>query len=876
MVPALCVLATVPLGAQEPQTVEIKGSMRLGLAGEGASPVTIILADDLARAGITTAEQALRRLAANQSDQGVSQNIGEFTGGLAEADLRGLGADKTLVLLNGRRVSNHAYDGGAVDLNAIPLSAIERIEVMRDGASAIHGSAAISGVINFVLRRAVTGFDLLLETEQPRARGGDMSRASVLAGFGELQTQGYNVFGTLDVRRQDALQAKDRVFSRSGVVRSAEGGFSQFRTGSTSFPGDLDGFEPSLAAGCAPPRSIPDPDGEACRYDYASDIDLIPQNEQTTLLAGAKVALGARHELTFELLRARNATRSTVSSAPVSTVILATSPYWIARRPSSDVDGLGRGGVASWLTVAAGPRTSQSLSVTRRMLAVLEGVVGDADYQVGVGRSRSGVSDSLIDGHVDINLLRQGVLAGEINPFGAQSPRGDAAIRAARIAGTLVQAQGAVDTLDARIDVDLLSLPGGAVAASAGFEYRRERFDFNLMPIAARTAGSGLDLSSDTQGARQGAALWASLRAPLTPSIEASLAARLDRTSDAASVRSPKVGLRWHPTPEFVVRGSINGGFRVPTLYELYQPRRTSLTTDSFDDPLLCPHGAALAGLPAGVVCDQQLLVRSGGPVGYGKAPSALKPERSRMLTLGGSSKPAEGWALGVDFWWLRLRDEIDVMAEDAILGAPARFGSRIVRCSQIDAAERSAIAPCLNPAGFDPIAFIDLPIENLGQTQTQGVDLSLRFDAARTGLGDFSFAFEGTYVDRHERQSAPGGERTRSVGRFADDVPIFRWQHSAQIELTDGAWSGVLAQRFKSGYADQHPGNRVAPYSLIDGSVSYRGIPRMVLTAGIKNLFDTRPPFSNQDETLQPNFDPRFTDPIGRALVFSLAYRFF
>ena len=154
------------LAQQQLERVEITGSSIRRIADETALPVTIIKIEDLTRQGVTTTEQAIQRIAANQSNFGASASIGATTGGKSEADLRGLGGptgqngNKTLVLLNGRRLANHAFDAAAVDLNAIPLAAIDRIEILRDGASALYGTDAIGGVINFILKRELVGLDL--------------------------------------------------------------------------------------------------------------------------------------------------------------------------------------------------------------------------------------------------------------------------------------------------------------------------------------------------------------------------------------------------------------------------------------------------------------------------------------------------------------------------------------------------------------------------------------------------------------------------------------------------------------------------------------------------------------------------------------------
>src|SRR5262245_27272413 len=167
------VLATSAWG--QDQRVEVTGSMLRRTDAETALPVTIIQAEELKKLGITTAEQAISRIAANQSNFGVSQGVGATTGGKAEADLRGLSgpqgtnSNKTLVLLNGRRIANHPFDAAAVDLYAIPMAAISRIEVLRDGASAIYGTDAIAGVINFILKPDYAGLEISAETQQPQA-----------------------------------------------------------------------------------------------------------------------------------------------------------------------------------------------------------------------------------------------------------------------------------------------------------------------------------------------------------------------------------------------------------------------------------------------------------------------------------------------------------------------------------------------------------------------------------------------------------------------------------------------------------------------------------------------------------------------------------
>jgi iron complex outermembrane receptor protein len=849
--------------AQGTSRVEIRGS---SVAGGAASPsVTVIRADELARAGVHTAEQALRRIAANQSDKGLAQGVGELTGGMAEADLRGLGASKTLVLLNGRRLSNHAYDAGAVDLHAIPMALLERIEVLREGASALYGSGAMAGVINFILKRDLQGVELAAGAEQPQHAGGGSANLSLTAGYGELTRDGLNISSTLGLRRQQAIAALDRPFSKSGVQRAADGSVLQFRTGSTSFPGDLDGFDPALANGCAPPASIPDPPGTSCRYDFMRDLDLLPQNQQSTWLTQAAFVLDPSHTVTLEYLRAQNTTQARQGPAPVEMFIAQSSPFWIAGRPAEQFDGLGVGGVADWLTAPAGRRGNTSHSVAQRWLLSLQGEAAGFDYSAALGFARSDVSDTLGSGHVDLERLQRGLQDGHINPFGAQSAQGLAAFRDAAVAGKLLAARGDVGWLEAQLTRNLLPLPGGPLAFSLGLELRRERFDFDVQPLAAQIADPGFDLAVDTRGSRQAGALFAQVQAPFTAAVTAGLAARLDRFDDAGRIGSGKLSVGWQAAAELLLRASLGTNFRVPTLYETRLPEQLAEGGESFDDPLYCPGGVPLPGLAPGQVCNQQLLQRSGGPAAFGLPVHSLQAERSRNALIGLVFQPNDQVRLGIDFWGIRLRGQIDQLPITTLFDDPARYATRLVRCSQLDSAARAATDSCLNSA-FDAIAYVDTPLQNLGNVRAQGIDLSLGLNSGATAAGLFSLNAEGSYVTRYDSQVERGGPYSASVGRFAIDAPVFRWQHVAQASWMFGPWTAALSQRHLSGYIDQEPTRKVSAYALWDSSVSFAGWKNWNLSLGVKNVFDRQPPFSNQSEATQANYDPRYTDPTGRA----------
>jgi len=205
---------------QKGERIEITGSNIKRVQDEGAVPVQIITRKDIDRRGITSVEELMMTISANGTGaDNLSSNVGIQLGttdrnnnGNSSANLRGLGASSTLVLLNGRRISNHGAKGNAVDLNSIPFSAIERVEILKDGASAIYGTDAIGGVINFILRKDFKGVELSASTDITQHGGGDHHRLGILAGWGDLAKDRFNVMGALSYDRQEVLNGSQRSF----------------------------------------------------------------------------------------------------------------------------------------------------------------------------------------------------------------------------------------------------------------------------------------------------------------------------------------------------------------------------------------------------------------------------------------------------------------------------------------------------------------------------------------------------------------------------------------------------------------------------------------------------------------------------------------
>ena len=244
-------------------------------------PITTLNIEELQKAGVTTAEQAVQFITENQSAIISSNSVGASNGATSYADLRGLGPQRTLVLLNGQRVVNNPYEGVAVDLNALPTVAIERIEVLRDGASAIYGTDAIAGVINIITRKEFQGISVAADGKWPRGAEGIRIGANIVRGLrpgnGWLER-----LRRIRYQKQKVLNAPDRDYAATGVIPSK----GLAKSSGTTFPatwfqfdpnsGDLNSTaNPAAAAGCAPPDSFKNASG-ACRFDYARQVDLVP------------------------------------------------------------------------------------------------------------------------------------------------------------------------------------------------------------------------------------------------------------------------------------------------------------------------------------------------------------------------------------------------------------------------------------------------------------------------------------------------------------------------------------------------------------------------------------------------------------------------
>ncbi|RZL39388.1 MAG: TonB-dependent receptor, partial [Rubrivivax sp.] len=226
---------------QKLERVEVTGTSIKRIDGEAVLPVDVIRRADIDKAGVTTAAELLQKITANVGGLTDGASITDQSGaqrGFNGANLRGLGVSSTLVLLNGRRLANFASpgDNAGVDLNNIPAGAIQRVEVLKDGASAIYGTDAMGGVINFITRKDYRGADLSAYALRTDEGGAGKTTFTASGGFGDLRTDRFNVFAAVDVQKLEALDASQRRFIQEYSLPTR----LPPQTSSNSFPANVD------------------------------------------------------------------------------------------------------------------------------------------------------------------------------------------------------------------------------------------------------------------------------------------------------------------------------------------------------------------------------------------------------------------------------------------------------------------------------------------------------------------------------------------------------------------------------------------------------------------------------------------------------------
>ena len=893
---AVITIAGFPAQAQQQavkgEKIEVTGSNIKRIEGETALPVTVITRAQLEQEGIQTAAEAIDRLSSNSSIGGLNLqgSIGATAVGFASASLRGLGGTRTLVLMNGRRLANTSFSGGMVDINAIPLSAIERIEILTDGASAIYGTDAIAGVINFILRKDFTGVEAYAYFGDSESGGGRTERYSGALGWGDLGKDKFNAFATLDYTKIQEIRAAQRTFSRTAYLPDAAGGVFD-RTSGNSIPGNV--FFPAVPGragttqnptypNCLPPYSFPTLNAATrgqCRFDFASVIDILPPSDSYNAFAQARFQIAPRHQAFIEAAWQKTKSIARSSPPPISSATLLSGepvttspnsafyPHALARQYGVDGQTL----EVFWRGLELGPRTDENEVEQKRVVIGLEGQIGSWDYSAGLNWSDSKSTDTWVAGWSRGSVLLPILNSGRVNLFGLNTGAALTELRSALILEPVISAKGESTEIDFRASNEIAKLPAGPLSIAVGGALRKEKFEFISAQVVrdADVPGLGGSIATVPSTSRDVKAAFAEANVPILRNVEANVAVRFDDYEDVGNTTNPKVSLRWTPVRELLLRAAYGTGFRAPSLPELNTPAFFGATGGNYDDPLRCPQ----TGSPRD--CNTQFTAKLGGNLD-------LRPEKSKNLTAGFVVEPVTGLSFGADYFRIKIDNVIGIPAEEPIFTniPAAEAAGLIVRYApgSTGCPTQAAGLPC-------PINYGIQTLVNLTELKTEGIDINASYRFPSLPWGRVSVALNGTYLKKWDQKSI-GQDVQHLVGQYAGGVAATvigsgstgafpRWKHTATITSNIGAWQLTLNQLFVGHYLDADGERTVGTYNVWGFNVAYSGFRNLTLTAGVKNVFDTDPPYTRQAQAFQVGYDPALTDPTGRFFYASVRYRF-
>jgi outer membrane receptor protein involved in Fe transport len=803
---------------------------------EGPSPLTSLSSADIAKTGVTDLIGLFAKLPiSGQGTFSTQANSSDDTAnGGSSVSLRGLGADSTLILVNGRRVSVSPFakgiDTAFVDINNIPISAIKRVDILKDGASATYGSDAIAGVINIILRDDIDGVELSAKVGDTADGGGKEENVSIV--FGNHTEKFSNTFILDYFNREEVLYA-DRSYSRTANQEANRPGdpyATDFRS-SSGIPG-------TIALATDPTNRMPDTFGNdvcpaedivgtLCRYDYAPYMTMVPASERFSFNYLGKYQINDNLRA-FAELNGQNA----------KTVIKgAGSPSFNELFMSADNPN------HPFASMPTHPFYNQDLTMRRRMVDIgnrkkkvdsdyyrtvlgIEGEYGEWNWEAAYSYIKSKSVERGVDGFPNSRRVQEAIDNGSWNPF-EPSSNSQAALDYIETTTTRV-GKSTNRSFDAQLSGPIMTMEHGDLMMAVGFEYREETISDNPDDQFLRGEIFGTE-ATQANGERDNTAVFAELAVPLLESFELQLAVRHEDYSDFGTTTDPKVSFLWTPTEDVSIRGSWGTAFRAPSLSQLGLGR-TDESPNLVDD-IRCD---AIGNINRACEPQEYTAVFEGNP--------DLGPEESTSYNLGLIYNVTQALNFSIDYYSYDIENIIDSDTQFVF----SNFG---------DDPEVVHRIPTGIPNDPGEVVTIFDSFQNIGDLTTTGLDLDIKYNLP-TDMGDFKFSYVLNYVLKYEdkRPDGAGGQRTNSKeGDF--EQPKYRW--TTAIDWIKDDLSANVAINYIGSFEQeqsvrvQNDGTilpKVDAMITVDTAINYYGIENTVLTLGATNLFNEEPPFAYHD----------------------------
>lgn len=887
--------------AEDTSTVErvvITGSNLKRAATENPSVVQVLTKKDIERTGAVTVADLMAKVPALGSNNQVDGRDGGFSKGLATASMRGLGSASTLILINGRRMSPAAYaDPNAgqstqYDLNSIPLSALERVEILKDGGSAVYGSDAIAGVINFITKSNYKGGELTLQASRNQDNAFGRSGVNGVVGFGDLEENHYNAFVAFDVSQRDRTSIADAKSVQTEQYRAMNGRLSDYYSGISSHPvfykesklgsgnfskyagADLGCNAADIRTGSTAlvPMRSNDPliGNKFCNYDGWQYEDAEGKNRSNNLLSRAEFKLNdnlkafvegaySQSELFYSGVSRSMNGRSITTVFPKDGAGIPFRPVLGVDHPDNPTRGTANPvpvAVAYRFTDARGGSSNENKAT--RLLAGLQGSNFNWDWDSALLYNES-KRHQVTNGTLYLPIVQ--TLMSQNLPL-------------ATIAGTpgvtrdvTLDGKSSIAQWDLKGSTEFGHLPGGAFGLAVGTEVKQEKM--NIVPDPLTVDGKIIGLANTYADAKRNVrSAFVELRTPFFKSFEMEFAGRYDKYDGFKSHLTPKVGAKWSLTPTFALRSTYSEGFRAPSLTQMVNGG-TQYFVNNFEDKLRCNKPGA----------DSTDCVKSLS--GIAAANKELEPETARSFTAGLVFSPTNSLDILVDYYSIRKDKEVDLLSTTAVVDDP-KYAQYVKRDQNPGTWLVDANGKLIPNSG--PLISIGTPYINAGGTRTSGVDLEMALRNSLGDMGKLATRLNYTYVFDYKKAAMVGDPMFDLVGTngtisndttSVGEIPRVRatlsstWtyqahsltanvnyvssisnmaRYSTQADGQVGPYQPAFCQfgrpSVNPDYLKYYPDCETHSWTTVDLAYSYSGFKNMVLSLNVENIFDSKAPY--------------------------------
>jgi iron complex outermembrane receptor protein len=850
-----------------------------------ASPTVEVTLEDMRRDGDATVADALAKLPQVFNGQATpasyligSDKLGDNASAATGVDLRGLGANATLVLMNGRRLAGTGTLGDFTDVSAIPTAAVDHVEVLLDGASAIYGSDAVGGVVNIITKKDFIGAETSVRVGEDAGGVGASGQVAQTFGFG---WDGGNLLLALEFQHDDPLSAASRPYTANADL-TALGGTNHDLI--YAFPGNILGLNAAgtgyvaeygipagSGVGLTPASFLP---GQANLENGKLGSDILPEQDRTGVYFDLNQALGPRTSLDLEGRYNLRVFQYNAHAAETAFLVTPANPYYVSPNGapsetigySEDLTGPERasGTSLSW-DVSAGLK--HDLGRTWRLSAYAGFAEEDGRDFVSNFWNSSNLSEALGNTPDNPATPYNPAVDGYFNPYGDARSNSKALLSLIDDGYGWFTNMSQISTLDLQADGTLFNLPGGPLKAAFGASYRHERFESSVFYDASSTSyfqgGSPYD--------RDVAATFGELQIPLigpanalpgVHRLEVSLAGRIEHYDDVGTTANPKIGLVWIPLSDIKVHATYGTSFRAPALSEVHQPT-------SYDPSAISSSSGTTL-----------ILVESGGN-------PDLKPQTASTWTAGADWTPDQfsGLRLGVDWFEIDFKNQIStpgVNILEAGLNAPG-YASLVTLLDPHNAADLTLItsllakAPASTASLFPASAYgaiLDDRYVNASELTVAGVDFNLSY-GFQVGVNQFSFMGTGSWLYDYSQRVTPEAPSQQLVS--TPDYPVdFRGRLTGV--WARGPYSIATSLNYANSYRDPVTNRPIDAWTTADLSATWTPgaksgpLASLVVTAAVQNLFDTDPPFYDSPNAV--GYDPANANPLGRVVSLQLSKR--